>query len=196
MEDIDELEIEETEDDEFKVVVPCEVLDVEGGGAKKEQTEKEVVEEDDEEEEGGYDGNKNLSDDITEKDIKDLSEVDRNQFKYFSRQKTQQQNQIPAHQTYATKRPIMYSTIEAFKRSKKPHTSRISMASIKRLARRASVKRMGKSVAPEIRKSLTIFIENILKDSVIFMEHSRRKTLSLDDVLNALHRNGKKLYGW
>ena len=40
------------------------------------------------------------------------------------------------------------------------------------------------------------WLELILKDTVTFTEHARRKTCTVGDVVNALKRNGKTIYGF
>ena len=41
-----------------------------------------------------------------------------------------------------------------------------------------------------------IWLELMLKDAVTFTEHARRKTVTAGDVVNALKRNGKTIYGY
>lgn len=40
-----------------------------------------------------------------------------------------------------------------------------------------------------------IFLENVIRDSVTYTEHSKRKTVTALDVVYALKRSGKTLYG-
>lgn len=70
----------------------------------------------------------------------------------------------------------------------------ISKNDIKRLARRGGVKRINGLIYDEIRCSLRGFLTNIIKDSVTYAEHSRRKTVTTMDILYALKRSGKTLY--
>ena len=42
---------------------------------------------------------------------------------------------------------------------------------------------------------LQIFLENVIRDSVTYTEHSKRKTVTALDVVYALKRSGKTLYG-
>lgn len=86
-----------------------------------------------------------------------------------------------------------------------------------RLARRGGVKRISGLIYEETRgvlkvrgvapstppNSLTddasssqqIFLENVIRDSVTYTEHSKRKTVTALDVVYALKRSGKTLYG-
>jgi histone H4 len=47
----------------------------------------------------------------------------------------------------------------------------------------------------EMRGINFIWLENVLRDIVTFTDHARRKTVTTSDVLEALRRNGKPLYG-
>ena len=41
-----------------------------------------------------------------------------------------------------------------------------------------------------------VFLENVIRDSVTYTEHARRKTVTAMDVVYALKRQGKTLYGF
>ena len=45
-------------------------------------------------------------------------------------------------------------------------------------------------------KCLKVFLENVIRDSVTYTEHARRKTVTAMDVVYALKRQGKTLYGF
>ena len=72
----------------------------------------------------------------------------------------------------------------------------ITNPAIRRLARRAGVTRISKLVYPEIRGNAEAFLEQILRDAVTFTEHARRKTVSPLDVVYALKRNNRTMYGF
>lgn len=72
----------------------------------------------------------------------------------------------------------------------------ITKPSIRRLARRAGVKRLSGLIYEEIRGVLRVFLVNVIHDTVIYTEHSRRKTITTMDVVHALKRNGRTLYGF
>ena len=67
---------------------------------------------------------------------------------------------------------------------------------IRRLARRGGVKRISGLMYEETRVVLKTFLENVVKDSVTYTEHARRKTVTALDVVYALKRQGKTLYGF
>jgi histone H4 len=72
----------------------------------------------------------------------------------------------------------------------------VTKPAIKRLARRGGVKRISGLIFEETRGVLKVFLENVLKDTVVFTEHARRKTVSTLDVVHALKRQGRTLYGF
>ena len=72
----------------------------------------------------------------------------------------------------------------------------ITKPAIRRLARRGGVKRISGLIYEETRNVLKSFLENIVKDAVTYTEHARRKTVTAMDVIYALKRQGKTLYGF
>ena len=72
----------------------------------------------------------------------------------------------------------------------------ITKPAIRRLARRGGVKRISGMMYEETRTVLKTFLENVVRDSVTYTEHARRKTVTALDVVYALKRQGKTLYGF
>jgi histone H4 len=72
----------------------------------------------------------------------------------------------------------------------------ITKPAIRRLARRGGVKRMSGLTYEETRAVLKAFLEYTIRDAVTYCEHARRKTVSAMDVVYALKRNGRTLYGF
>jgi histone H4 len=72
----------------------------------------------------------------------------------------------------------------------------ITRGDIRRLARRGGVKRLSSSVYDETRGVLMIYLESIIKDLVIISEFDRRVTISAMDVVYALKRRGRTIYGY
>ena len=72
----------------------------------------------------------------------------------------------------------------------------VTKPAIRRLARRGGVKRISLLVYEEVRGVLKIFLEQVIQDAVTYTEHARRKTVSVMDVVYALKRRGKMLYGF
>ncbi|KAL7458469.1 hypothetical protein ACHAWC_010049 [Mediolabrus comicus] len=72
----------------------------------------------------------------------------------------------------------------------------ITKPAIRRLARRAGVKRISGLIYGETRGVLKAFLENIIRDAVVYSQHAQRKTVTCLDVVYALKRQGKTLYGF
>ncbi|XP_050559323.1 histone H4-like [Spodoptera frugiperda] len=67
---------------------------------------------------------------------------------------------------------------------------------IRRLARRGGVKRISGLIYEETRGVLKVFLENVIRDAVTYTEHAKRKTVTAMDVVYALKRQGRTLYGF
>ena len=67
---------------------------------------------------------------------------------------------------------------------------------IRRLARRGGVKRISGMVYEEVRQVLKTFVEGVLRDATAYTEHAKRKTLTALDVVHALKKRGRVLYGY
>ncbi|KAG8431150.1 hypothetical protein GDO86_019357 [Hymenochirus boettgeri] len=50
--------------------------------------------------------------------------------------------------------------------------------------------------AIETRGVLKVFLENVIRDAVTYTEHAKRKTVTAMDVVYALKRQGRTLYGF
>lgn len=72
----------------------------------------------------------------------------------------------------------------------------ITKPAIRRLARRGGVKRISGLVYEETRSVLREFLENVIRDAVTYTEHARRKTVTAMDVVYALKRMGRTMYGF
>ncbi|MCJ1287509.1 hypothetical protein MMC26_006861 [Xylographa opegraphella] len=66
----------------------------------------------------------------------------------------------------------------------------------RRLGRRGGVKRISAMIYPEVRAALKNRLEVLIRDCVIFVEHSKRKTVTVSDVIFALKRLGNPIYGF
>ncbi|GAC93484.1 histone H4 [Pseudozyma hubeiensis SY62] len=71
----------------------------------------------------------------------------------------------------------------------------ITKPAIRRLARRGGVKRISGLIYDETRGVLKLFLESVIRDSVTYTEHAKRKTVTSLDVVYALKRQGRTLYG-
>ena len=68
----------------------------------------------------------------------------------------------------------------------------ITKPAIRRLARRGGVKRISGLVYEETRGVLKVFLENVKRKTVT----AKRKTVTAMDVVYALKRQGRTLYGF
>lgn len=85
------------------------------------------------------------------------------------------------------------------KRHRKQHHNNIAgvtKPAIRRIARRAGVKRISGGIYEEMRNVLRLFLQEIIKDAVTYTEHSRRKTCTAMDVVYALKRHNRVLFGY
>jgi histone H4 len=84
----------------------------------------------------------------------------------------------------------------AAKKSSRSSLEGITKPAIRRLARRGGVKRISSFIYDDSRQVLKGFLEGIVKDAVTYTEHARRKTVTAMDVVHALRRHGRTLYGF
>ncbi|KAL7534023.1 hypothetical protein ACHAXR_005595 [Thalassiosira sp. AJA248-18] len=64
----------------------------------------------------------------------------------------------------------------------------ITKPAIRRLARRGGVKRISGLIYEETRGVLKVFLENVIRDSVTYTEHARRKTVTEHDISLNINR--------
>ena len=72
----------------------------------------------------------------------------------------------------------------------------ITKPAIRRLARRGGVKRVSGLIYDETRVVLKNYLESVIRDAVTYTEHAKRKTVVAMDIVYALQRQGKTLYGF
>lgn len=72
----------------------------------------------------------------------------------------------------------------------------ITRNDIRRLARRGGVVRMSAGIYEHTRHYLSMFLSDTIKDAFMYCDHAKRKTISALDIVYALKRNGRKLYGF
>merc|ERR1712083_365471 len=72
----------------------------------------------------------------------------------------------------------------------------ITKPAIRRLCRRGGVKRISSFIYDDTRAVLRSFLEQVVRDAVTYTEHARRKTVTAMDVVYALKRQGRTLYGF
>ncbi|KAF2764976.1 histone-fold-containing protein [Teratosphaeria nubilosa] len=72
----------------------------------------------------------------------------------------------------------------------------VTKGDIRRLARRGGVKRISGMIYNETRFVMRSFLETILKDICAVTEVCGRKTVMVEDIIYALRRQGRTLYGF
>lgn len=72
----------------------------------------------------------------------------------------------------------------------------ITKNDFRRLARRGGVKRLSGLIYDESRDALKWFLTEVIKTAVTYTEHARRTTVTDLDVVYALKRHGRTLYGF
>ena len=82
------------------------------------------------------------------------------------------------------------------RRAKRDGIDGITKPAIRRLARRGGVKRLSSFIYDDSRQVLKGFLENVVRDAVTYTDHARRKTVTAMDVVYALKRQGRTIYGF
>merc|ERR1711937_623788 len=72
----------------------------------------------------------------------------------------------------------------------------VTRPAIRRMARRGGVKRLASLSYEAIRTVLRQFLHRLLHDVVAYTEHGKRKTVLPQDVIHALGRIGRTIYGY
>lgn len=72
----------------------------------------------------------------------------------------------------------------------------VTKPAIRRLARRGGVKRISALIYEHTRIVLRGFLHKVIRDSYTYTEYAKRKTVTVLDVVYALKRNGRTLYGF
>ncbi|KAM0154230.1 hypothetical protein ACHAQE_006092 [Botrytis cinerea] len=78
----------------------------------------------------------------------------------------------------------------------KDNINGITKGDIRRLARRGGVKRISSMIYGDVREAIKSRLNDVLKDCVALVEHSKRKTVTVNDVIWALRRQGRPIYGF
>ena len=72
----------------------------------------------------------------------------------------------------------------------------ITNGAIRRLARRGGVKRISAATHEHVREYIDDFLNRVLRDSLTYTEHRKGLTITAMDVVYALKKNGRVLYGY
>jgi histone H4 len=80
--------------------------------------------------------------------------------------------------------------------AKQPPAGVITNGAIRRLARRGGVRRISLNTHENVRDYINDFLERVVRDSLTYAEHSKRLTITAMDVVYALKKNGRVIYGY
>jgi len=72
----------------------------------------------------------------------------------------------------------------------------VTKPAMKRLARRSGCKRISLESLLRARDLLKVELRGLVKDCVTCMEHSRRKTVTVGDVVHSITLRGSLMYGY
>ena len=72
----------------------------------------------------------------------------------------------------------------------------VTNGALRRLARRGGVKRISPSSYEHVRDYIDDFLMKVVRDSLTYTEHRRRRTITAMDVVYALKKNGRTIYGY
>ena len=82
------------------------------------------------------------------------------------------------------------------RRPGRPVLEGVTKPAIRRLARRGGVKRISYYIYDYTRDVLKGFLSSVIRDAITYTEHAKRKTVTAMDVVYALKRQGRTLYGF
>ncbi len=72
----------------------------------------------------------------------------------------------------------------------------VTKGALRRLARRGGVKRIADNSYGPARNFCDSMIVKVTRDAIVYAESARRKTVTAMDIVYALKKNGKTLYGY
>ena len=78
----------------------------------------------------------------------------------------------------------------------KDNSKSITKGSVRRMARRAGIKRISGLLTEEVRGVLKGFVEKVVSDAVSYTEYARKRTVTAGAVVAALKKRGRVLYGY
>jgi len=88
------------------------------------------------------------------------------------------------------------SSTKRMKKQLRDHIQSVTKGSIRRLSRRAGIKRISGLIYEEVRGVVKNFVSATVRDATSYCEHAARKTVSALDVVHALKKRGRMIYGF
>lgn len=92
--------------------------------------------------------------------------------------------------------PVLRGKKRSGIRDKTGSKTSIHRGAIRRMCRRAGVKRLSSKIYAPIQNAGDAFLNRVMKDAMTYAEHARRKTVVAMDVIYALKRLGRNQYGF
>lgn len=72
----------------------------------------------------------------------------------------------------------------------------VTKGALRRLAKRGGVARISDNSYNAVRQFADMMLVRVTRDSIVYAEAGKRKTITAMDVVYALKKNGKTLYGY
>lgn len=72
----------------------------------------------------------------------------------------------------------------------------VTKGALRRLARRGGVKRISDNSYNAVRQFCDMMMIRVTRDAIVYAQAAKRKTVTAMDVIYALKKNGKTLYGY
>ena len=72
----------------------------------------------------------------------------------------------------------------------------VTKGALRRLARRGGVKRIDENSYNPAREFVDAMLLRVTRDSIVYAEAAKRKTITAMDVVYALKKSGRNLYGY
>lgn len=142
-------------------------------------------------------GDSDMEEDGTEEDseqgeVKDEPQIPRprNMNEWFEKQAKKKANKKKGRKNEEKK------TVRQKRSKLKDSVRGITKGSIKRIMRRAGVKRASGVVFNDVRQSMKNFVENLVQKASHYAQHAKRNTITAKDVVHACRSQGKMLYGY
>ena len=141
----------------------------------------------------GHDGQNVIPDsDETSADVTDQdSDASPRRVKNIKKQK------VHNTRSYTVQQQLQRIKKKIKKAQSKPKIEQVCKRSaVRRLARRGGAKRISGILYEEVRGIMEKFVTGLVKDSEAYMECGKRHTVTAMDVIYALRKRGRHLYGY
>lgn len=101
-----------------------------------------------------------------------------------------------AAKTAAKKGAVAGAIGKRHQKIERNNLQRISAPGLRRISRRAGIKRTRATVYGECRELLRAFVDSTVSNAIVYCQSAGRKTVTTGDVIMSLERQGRPLYGY